>query len=93
MSNAPDGTEDQRSGAAAGGEKLESFVDMLFGGKLASILVCDACKKISVTYEDFNDLSLSIKPEDYVKERKRDRFKMLAKKLREPSFSTVRGPR
>ena len=62
--------------------KLESFVDMLFGGRLASILVCEKCKKVSVTYEDFNDLSLSIKPEDYVKERKRDRFKMFAKKLR-----------
>ncbi|KAH8101845.1 cysteine proteinase [Cristinia sonorae] len=62
--------------------KLESFVDMLFGGRLASILVCEKCKKISTTYEDFNDLSLSIKPEDYAKERKRDRFKMIAKKLR-----------
>ena len=55
---------------------------MLFGGQLASILVCDTCKKVSVTYEDFNDLSLSIKPEDYVKSRKRDRFKQIAKKLR-----------
>ncbi|KIP03560.1 hypothetical protein PHLGIDRAFT_130077 [Phlebiopsis gigantea 11061_1 CR5-6] len=62
--------------------KLGSFVDMLFGGQLASILVCDTCKKVSVTYEDFNDLSLSIKPEDYVKSRKRDRFKQIAKKLR-----------
>ena len=42
---------------------------MLFGGQLASILVCEKCKKVSVTHEDFNDLSLSIKPEDYVKER------------------------
>ncbi|KAI9062188.1 cysteine proteinase [Trametes sanguinea] len=63
-------------------EKLESFVDMLFGGQLASILVCEKCKKVSVTYEDFNDLSLSIKPEDYVKNRKRDRFKRIARKLR-----------
>ena len=55
-------------------DKLESFVDMLFGGQLASILVCEKCKKVSVTYEDFNDLSLSIKPEDYVKGRKRDRI-------------------
>ncbi|THH28444.1 hypothetical protein EUX98_g5736 [Antrodiella citrinella] len=70
------------SASPAESEKLESFVDMLFGGRLASILVCEKCKKISVTYEDFNDLSLSIKPEDYVKERKRDRFKMIAKKLR-----------
>ncbi|KAL4245500.1 Ubiquitin carboxyl-terminal hydrolase [Abortiporus biennis] len=66
----------------AGEDKLESFVDMLFGGRLASILVCEKCKKVSLTYEDFNDLSLSIKPEDYVKERKRDRLKLLAKKLR-----------
>ena len=55
---------------------------MLFGGQLASILVCEKCKKVSVTYEDFNDLSLSIKPEDYVKGRKRDRIKKIARKLR-----------
>ena len=65
-------------------DKLQSFVDMLFGGHLASILVCEKCKKVSLTYEEFNDLSLSIKPEDYTKDRKRDRFKQFAKKLRGP---------
>jgi ubiquitin carboxyl-terminal hydrolase 16/45 len=59
---------------------------MLFGGKLTSILVCQKCKHISQTYEDFNDISLSIKPEDYFfghsnGGRKRDKLKMLAKKL------------
>ena len=54
---------------------------MLFGGKLASFLVCETCKHISHTYEDFNDLSLSIKPEDFVKERKRGKFKLFAKKF------------
>ncbi|TFY57426.1 hypothetical protein EVJ58_g7023, partial [Rhodofomes roseus] len=68
----------------AGEEKLQSFVDMLFGGHLASILVCEKCKKVSLTYEEFNDLSLSIKPEDYSKDRKRDRFKQFARKLRGP---------
>ena len=63
-----------------------SFADMLFGGKLTSILVCQKCKHISQTYEDFNDISLSIKPEDYFfghsnGGRKRDKLKMLAKKL------------
>ena len=63
-----------------------SFADMLFGGKLTSILVCQKCKHISQTYEDFNDISLSIKPEDYFLGhssggRKRDKLKMLAKKL------------
>lgn len=62
-------------------DELLSFVDMLFGGKLASILVCQACKHVSHTYEDFSDLSLSIKPEDYVRERRRDRLKQFAKKI------------
>lgn len=62
-------------------DQLISFVDMVFGGRLASILVCEKCKKVSCTYEDFNDLSLSIKQEDYEKARKRDRLKSLARKL------------
>ncbi|KIM85592.1 hypothetical protein PILCRDRAFT_816797 [Piloderma croceum F 1598] len=63
-------------------EKLISFADMLFGGKLTSILVCQKCKHISQTYEDFNDLSLSIKAEDYARERTRNRLKNLAKKFK-----------
>ncbi|RDB27569.1 Ubiquitin carboxyl-terminal hydrolase 45 [Hypsizygus marmoreus] len=66
-------------------DKLMSLSDMIFGGKLTSILVCQKCKHISQTYEDFNDISLSIKAEDY-QERKRDRFKNLAKRL--TSFPT-----
>ncbi|KAJ3559986.1 hypothetical protein NP233_g11128 [Leucocoprinus birnbaumii] len=64
-------------------DTLMSFSDMIFGGKLTSILVCQKCKHISQTYEDFNDISLSLKPEDYAvsHSRKRDRFKKLAKKL------------
>lgn len=65
---------------------------MIFGGKLTSILVCQKCKHISQTYEDFNDISLSLKPEDYtsVHSRKRDRFKKLAKRLAAfPSTSLV----
>ncbi|KAG8735412.1 hypothetical protein FRC10_010617 [Ceratobasidium sp. 414] len=54
------------------------FADMVFGGTLASILVCEGCKHISHTYEDFMDLSLSIKPED-AREKKRDKFKFFHK--------------
>jgi len=54
---------------------------MLFGGKLTSFLVCETCKHISHTYEDFNDLSLSIKPEDFAKERKGNRFMSFAKRF------------
>ena len=67
-------------------EKLVPFVDMIFGGQLTSILVCEKCKHISQTQEEFNDISLSIKPEDYTKERKRDRFKTFAKRF--ASFQT-----
>ncbi|KAG1729714.1 peptidase C19, ubiquitin carboxyl-terminal hydrolase 2 [Suillus lakei] len=70
-------------------ETLAPFVDMLFGGKLASILVCQACKHVSHTYEDFNDLSLSIRAEDYARERKRDKLKQLAKKLRNISGTAL----
>ncbi|KAF8551761.1 cysteine proteinase [Imleria badia] len=62
-------------------DELLSVVDMLFGGKLASILVCQTCKHVSHTYEDFSDLSLSIKPEDYVRERRRDKLKQFAKRI------------
>ena len=77
---------------------------MVFGGQLASILVCEKCKKVSCTYEDFNDLSLSIKLEDYMfdnKIKKRDRLKIFARKLgmrgrgpmRELDIPDDKGPR
>ena len=59
---------------------LMSFVDMIFGGQLTSILVCQRCKHISQTYEDFNDISLSLKPEDYAN-RKRDRFRKIVGRI------------
>lgn len=58
--------------------KLQLLIDISFSGKLAIVLVCNTRKKMSMTYEDSDNLSLSIKPGDYVKERKRDRFKQLA---------------
>jgi len=64
-----------------------TLADMIFGGKLTSILVCQKCKHVSQSYEDFNDLSLSIKPDDLARERKRDRLKTLAKRL--TSFPTA----
>ncbi|TRM57438.1 hypothetical protein BD626DRAFT_574487 [Schizophyllum amplum] len=61
--------------------KLVSFTDMIFAGRLTSVLVCQKCRHVSQTYEDFNDLSLSIKPDDAGKHRKRSRFKSFAKRL------------
>ncbi|KAH9477774.1 Ubiquitin carboxyl-terminal hydrolase 16 [Psilocybe cubensis] len=61
---------------------LLSFADMLFSGQLTSILVCQKCKHVSQTYEEFNDISLSIKAEDYLPHnRKRDRFKKIVGRL------------
>ncbi|KAJ3893631.1 hypothetical protein GG344DRAFT_42948, partial [Lentinula edodes] len=61
--------------------QLTSLSDMLFGGQLTSILVCQKCKNVSQTYEDFNDLSLSIKAEDYAKEKRREKLKKFARKM------------
>ena len=61
-------------------DELISLVDMIVGGQLTSILVCQKCKHISRTYEDFNDISSSIKSEDYA-HRKRDKLKNFAKCL------------
>ncbi|KAJ3840857.1 cysteine proteinase [Lentinula raphanica] len=74
----PDRTDDDQEDPST---RLISLSDMLFGGQLTSILVCQKCKNISQTYEDFNDLSLSIKPEDYAREKKRDKFKKFARKM------------
>lgn len=65
-----------------------SFVDVLWGGRFTSVLICGTCKhvrfsifytyyaqydmlpsQVSHTYEDFDDLSLSIS-HDESKERK-----------------------
>ncbi|KZS97203.1 cysteine proteinase [Sistotremastrum niveocremeum HHB9708] len=62
-------------------EKLVSFVDSTFGGQLASFIVCEQCKHISITYEPFDDLSLSIK-NDESKERRRDRLRAFTQKFR-----------
>lgn len=68
-------------------DRLVSFVDVLWGGRFTSVLICESCKhvqssfvspftvylnilsQVSHTYEDFDDLSLSI-IHDESKERK-----------------------
>lgn len=42
-------------------ERMIPFVDVLFGGSLASVVVCEKCKSVSHTYEGFLDISLSLK--------------------------------
>lgn len=40
------------------------FIDTIFGGKLASVIVCEECRGVSRIEEDFLDISLPIKSDD-----------------------------
>ncbi|KAF8503924.1 hypothetical protein JB92DRAFT_796461 [Gautieria morchelliformis] len=72
-------------------DRLVSFVDLLWGGKFTSVLICETCKHVSHTYEDFDDLSLSI-THDESKERKRDRLRAFAAKfMSQPNRSRGQG--
>ncbi|GAA5932107.1 uncharacterized protein JCM15063_001121 [Sporobolomyces koalae] len=55
--------------------KRRPFVGSVFEGKLASFIICDECKNVSLTKEDFMDLSLSLKDESGTRMRKRDRVR------------------
>ncbi|GAA6063870.1 hypothetical protein JCM10212_003606 [Sporobolomyces blumeae] len=55
--------------------KRRPFVGSIFEGKLASFIICDECKNVSLTKEDFMDLSLSLKDETGTRMRKRDRVR------------------
>ncbi len=64
-------------------ENLLPFLDLLFCGKLASMVVCEGCKKVSHTYEDFYDISLSLREDvNNPKSRKRDRLRSMADRWR-----------
>lgn len=40
--------------------RARPFIESVFGGKLVGIIVCDACKHVSLTNEDFLDISLPL---------------------------------
>ncbi|WOO84323.1 putative ubiquitin carboxyl-terminal hydrolase 7 [Vanrija pseudolonga] len=70
-------------------ERLLPFVDVLFGGLLASIVVCETCKSVSHTYEGFLDLSLSLRGDDDTPRlRKRDRFRSITSKFKPRTVSS-----
>ncbi|KAL1406772.1 hypothetical protein Q8F55_006177 [Vanrija albida] len=70
-------------------ERLLPFVHALFGGLLASIVVCETCKSVSHTYEGFLDLSLSLRGDDDVPRlRKRDRFRSITGKFKPRTVSS-----
>ena len=69
----------------------KGWVDEIFGGKTASIVVCDFCKSISTTWEDFQDIAMSIKTNDKVVLRKRDRLRSAFKRTPSVRFSRVKN--
>ncbi|KAJ3085102.1 Ubiquitin carboxyl-terminal hydrolase 16 [Quaeritorhiza haematococci] len=42
------------------GKPPRTFIDETFGGNLVSVIVCDACKHISYSFEDYMDVSIPI---------------------------------
>ncbi|WWC69375.1 uncharacterized protein I206_103314 [Kwoniella pini CBS 10737] len=71
-------------------KRMIPFVDVLFGGSLASVVVCERCKAVSHTYEGFLDISLSLKGDD-PKPRKRDRLRAMARKFRPRKSSSTQN--
>ena len=55
--------------------KSISWVDSVFGGRTGSIVVCNTCKSISTSWEEFQDVSLSIRNTGGPLLRKRDRLR------------------
>ncbi|KAL1914352.1 uncharacterized protein VTP21DRAFT_8991 [Calcarisporiella thermophila] len=53
--------EENRAFKEQGREIHETVIDQCFKGRLASIIVCDSCKGLSVAEEEFLDLSLPIR--------------------------------
>ncbi|GAA6007104.1 hypothetical protein JCM10207_001509 [Rhodosporidiobolus poonsookiae] len=67
---------------------MRPFVGSIFEGKLASFIICDECKNVSLTKEDFMDLSLSLKDDNGNRMRKRDRIR---RTLQAGFFSRKKG--
>lgn len=73
-------------------EALQPFVDNLFCGKLLSCVVCEGCRHVSHTYEDFYDISLSIRGDTDAKSAvKRDRMRSMADRWKRATTSKTVG--
>ena len=44
--------------------RFTPFIDTIFGGKLASVIVCEECRGVSRIEEDFLDISLPLKSDE-----------------------------
>ncbi|GAA5825818.1 hypothetical protein JCM11251_000013 [Rhodosporidiobolus azoricus] len=68
--------EEQDGNKGTGGkDHMRPFVGTVFEGKLSSFIICDECKHVSQTKEDFMDISLSLRDDTGNRMRKRDRIR------------------
>lgn len=55
--------------------KPSNYIESIFEGRLASVVVCSVCKSISTTYDQFEELSLSIVQQEKTGKERRSRFR------------------
>ncbi|KAG4306111.1 hypothetical protein PORY_000099 [Pneumocystis oryctolagi] len=67
--------------------KNTTFIDKLFGGRLASVVVCNGCKSVSTSYEKFQDISLSIKTSDTCNTKANNKYNFSKKTRKKKSAS------
>ncbi|CAD6927614.1 unnamed protein product [Tilletia controversa] len=70
------------------------LIDVVFGGQLASIIVCESCRNVRHTYEDFYDISLPLRDESGHKvsdksRKQKDRIRSMSELWRRAPASSV----
>ncbi|CAO1628795.1 unnamed protein product [Parajaminaea phylloscopi] len=75
-------SKERRQSAKSSDGELTPLPDLVWGGRLASMVVCEGCRHVSHTYEDFLDLSLPLRAEDAVSkgnlERRQSRMRFMS---------------
>lgn len=72
--------------------QFKPLIDNLFCGRLLSCVICEGCRQVSHNYEDFYDISLSLRPEtENVTASKRQRIRSMADRWRRGSSSRPEG--
>lgn len=65
---------------------MEPLIDVIWGGKLASMVVCEGCRHVSHPYEEFLDLSLPLTADDAgARSRRSSRMRSVTDRWRRPA--------
>ncbi|KAE8212335.1 hypothetical protein CF327_g4017 [Tilletia walkeri] len=89
----PQGLGDRQKTKKADDIEFKPLIDVVFGGQLASIIVCESCRNVRHTYEDFYDISLPLRDESghkvSDKARKKDRIRSMSELWRRAPPTSV----